>query len=282
MDTNSRNSKSKNLPATSDASGDMGDIGFIPAAMVYVAMPHSDQVGQGVFKRTNGLATFSIVTDPEIGLPYGKIPRIITAYLSSEAKKRGSKTIEIGESQSQFMRLLGMKNTGGANGTIARLHDQAKRLFSATIQIITDTEEYTQGKHLIISDSYKLWKPQGKDVKWRGEIELTDKFFTECVERAVPISMKTIMTLRSPLTIDLYIWMTYRYNGLSSPACIPWKALQQQLGSSYAMTGQGAYDFRKFIRQHMAEISEFYPAANYVLDENGVILKPSKTHIKML
>lgn len=268
------------LQALSDDE-DTSAVGFIATSMVSVSLPHSAQPDVAVFKRKNGQCAVTIMNDPEIGLPYGKIPRIISAFLSSEAKRTGARVLSIGDNQSEFMHMLGMGVTGGQNGTIARLHDQAKRLFTSAISITQDDGSLFKWNKLSLADEgYLLWDPHAKEgQQWRGEIVLSEKFHKECVEHAVPVSMSTIHELRSPLAIDLYVWMTYRYNTITRPTTISWKQLQAQFAVGYPQTQQGMLDFKKNFRQQIAAVSQRYTWAKYRLDERGMTLLPSKPHV---
>ena len=107
-------------------SKETGDLGFLATAMIYASLPHSEVEG-AVFKRRNGAHTLTILNDPEIGLPYGKVPRIITAFLCTEAKRyaetRG-REIHLGHSQAEFMEKLGLRSTGGERGECRRARRQ--------------------------------------------------------------------------------------------------------------------------------------------------------------
>jgi len=266
------------------------DIGFIPSAMAYVAMPHSEQKGVAVFKRTNGRSTFSILNDPDIGLPFGKIPRLMVAFICSRAKKTGERVIDIGSNQSQFMRMLGMGNSGGSNGAIHRVRDQAHRLFMSNITITSnftdesgDAEGFSWNKLSITDEGMSLWNPHAPQrEKWVGQITLTEKFFKECIEHAIPVSMQTLHDLRSPLAMDVYVWMTYRYNTLERLTNISWRQMQMQIGSGYPQTTRGSLDFKQNFKKQIAAVSELYPSAKFKINDNGILLIPSPTHIAML
>jgi hypothetical protein len=67
--------------------------------------------------------TLSLLASPKIGLPYGSIPRLLLAWVTTEAVKTKSRELELGDSMSAFMAELGLKPTGGANGSITRLKE---------------------------------------------------------------------------------------------------------------------------------------------------------------
>ena len=56
-----------------------GQLGFMARALTQTTLPHSKMVGTE-FERSNGIYTLSIHVPRKIGvLPYGAIPRILTA-----------------------------------------------------------------------------------------------------------------------------------------------------------------------------------------------------------
>ena len=46
-------------------------------------------------------------------LPYGNLPRLLMAWLSTEAVRTQSREISLGDSLAEFMRALGIYNSGG-------------------------------------------------------------------------------------------------------------------------------------------------------------------------
>ena len=49
-------------------------------------------------------------------------------------------------------------------------------------------------------------------------IELGEKFFNEILACPVPLDMNVLKAMkRSPLGLDLYLWLTYRLFGLAEP-----------------------------------------------------------------
>ena len=48
-------------------------------------------------------------------------------------------------------------------------------------------------------------------VLFESKIELGEKFFQEIIRNPVPLDMNILKALkRSPLGLDLYLWLTYR------------------------------------------------------------------------
>lgn len=255
--------------------------GFLATAMIYASLPHSKIEGT-VFKRKSGKLNLTIMNDPEIGLPYGKVPRIITAFLCTEAKLKNSPEIELGKSLSEFAKKLGMGVSGGERGGITRLKDQAHRLFTSHISLVGKADDQFQWRNVNIAESgMLLWNPlePGQESQWSSKLTLGDKFFEECIQHSVPIDMRILHKLRSPLAIDIYIWLTYRYNSIDKPTRISWEQLMWQFGSNYAGTEQGLKNFITNFNIQLRAVKAAYPEANYTVDRHTLSLLPSRPHI---
>lgn len=260
---------------------DNNQLGFIATAMIYASLPHSD-IGGAVFKRKNNDIALTILNDPDIGLPYGKIPRIITAFLCTEAKRKQDPVIDLGRSQAAFAKKLGLGTGGGERGGITALKEQAKRLFTSHITLTGTPKSQFHWRNLNITDSgMLLWNPHDLHEKapWESQLTLSKPFFDECIAHSVPIDMRVLNKLRSPLAIDIYIWMTYRYNSISHPTPISWRQLKWQLGSNYADDEQGLKNFVTNFKTQLRNVVSVYREAKFSMDQHKLTLLPSKPHI---
>ena len=66
--------------------------------------------------------------------------------------------------------------------------------------------------HSVIADRAEFWwntkRPDAPSL-WDSRIELGEKFFQEIIAHPIPIDLHTIKALkRSPLGLDLYLWIT--------------------------------------------------------------------------
>ena len=72
-------------------------------------------------------------------------------------------------------------------------------------------------------------KPESKPRE--SKIELGEDFFTEIIRCPIPIDLNTLRAMkRSPLGLDLYLWLTYRTFGLKRPLRLTWPLLYRQFG----------------------------------------------------
>ena len=269
---------SEALAIEAEAARDAGAIGFVCRALTQATLPHRKVEGSH-FERRNGNFTLTLLAPPKVGLPYGTVPRLLLCWLTSEAVRTQQREVELGESMSSFMGELGLVPTGGRWGSIARLKDQTRRLFSSTVNALYEDGNETAILNQTIADKASLWwDPKSPDqaALWRSTVTLGEQFYREVIEHPIPIDLRAIRALkRSPMALDAYCWMTYRASYAKKPATIPWQALAAQFGSDYGRLR----DFRAAFIAEMRKVATVYPAAQFEVTDVGLIIRPSLTHI---
>lgn len=267
------------------AAREAGTIGFMTSIWACASMPHAAVEGH-MFKRSNGVTTLKIVSDPDYGLPYGRLPRIMMAWICTEAKKTSSRQLLLGRSQTEFMAKLGMTATGGKNGSIPRFKEQATRLLHSMISLTSDRgNEHRFSNMLIAKRGMLLWDPRQPDQPslWDSTLTLDQDFYAEIEQSSVPIDMRVINALRSPLAIDIYLWLTWRLREIKGgQTVIPWQGLKLQFGSNYEDSNQGLLNFKSEFQKKLRDVRRFYPAAKVFPMQNGLKLMESPPHIPML
>ena len=241
-------------------------------------LPHRAVAGNE-FERRNGNFTLTLQAPSKIGLPYGSIPRLLLAWVTTEAVKTKSRELELGNSLSGFMAELDMMPTGGRWGSITRLKDQSRRLFSSSITAVYENGPGFAVINQAVADKAQFWwdnKHPEQAGLWKSTVTLSENFFNEVIDRPVPIDMRAIRALKkSPMALDIYTWLTYRASYLKRPTVIPWSSLALQFGSNYA-------ELRNFKTAFMAELKKVvlvYGQVQVEATEHGLIVKPSLTHI---
>lgn len=259
-----------------------GALGYMARALVQATMPHK-QIAGNEFTRKNGAFTLSILAPSKVGLPYGTIPRLIIAWLTTEAVLTKSRNLCLGHTLSSFMLDLGLVPTGGRWGSITRLREQTKRLFTSSISCFYETQTNESERGFRVADSHDLWwapKSPNQGTLFESTVTLSEAFFNEIVNFPIPIDLRALKALkRSPLAIDIYCWLTYRISYLKKNASIPWEALQLQFGSDYAQTAQGTRDFKRAFIRELRKVTTVYKDTALETDSRSLILKPSKSHI---
>lgn len=267
-----------------------GALGYMARTLAQATLPHTDpKLPAGMlYSRDTGRLTLSVApTSRRHGIPYGSIPRVILAWICSEAVKTKERTLSLGHSQSEFLERLSLHNNGR---DIARFRDQALRLFKSVISVeYTDDSDGDLSARLLISEaSHVFWHPKASEQRgfWESSLELSEGFFREVMAAPVPIDMRVFHALsKSPLAMDIYTWLTYRMfilrrSGRPS-AFVPWAGLKAQFGAGYPNTDQGFRDFKKGFRLRLKEVLLFYPAAQAHIQETtvGLNLTPCELHI---
>lgn len=255
-----------------------GALGFMARAMVQATLPHRAVAGNE-FERRNGSFTLTLQAPSKIGLPYGSVPRLLLAWVTTEAVKTKSRELELGDSMSAFMAELGMTPTGGANGSITRLKNQTRRLFAATVTASYEDDKQIADMGYRLADRSVLWwhsKDPEQAGLWKSSVTLSEHFFNEVVDRPVPIDMRAIKALKqSPMALDIYTWLTFRVSYLKRPAVIPWASLAMQFGSNYAQLRQ----FKAAFLDELKKVVLVYGKVQVEASELGLTVKPSLTHI---
>lgn len=257
---------------------DAGALGFMARAMVQATMPHKKPAGNE-HERQNGNYTLTMLAPSKVGLPYGTIPRLLLAWISTEAVRTQDRTLTLGDSLSQFMRELDLVPTGGRWGTITRLRSQMERLFSCAISCTYSGPEGWALKNISITSEVSLWwEPKEPDqvALWQSTLRLTEEFFKEVTTHPVPIDMRALKALKkSPLALDVYFWLTYRMSYLKADTVIPWNKLAAQFGADYKRDR----DFKDSFTRALRKVLTVYQGVQVDSTQDGLQLKPSRTHI---
>jgi hypothetical protein len=273
-----------------------GMAGFLGRALVQATLPYREpDVELPVWGRSAGDTSLIIkpghYLDPEtnkfksMGYPYGTIPRLLLAWLSTEAVRTKDKRVVLGESLGEFMNAIGMTaHTGGKNGSITRLREMMKRLFASDMAIVRGgaaNGDFAQSKFSVADETCLWWDAQKPEQAglWQSSVTLSDKFFGEIVANPVPVDLRALRALRqSPMAIDLYCWLTYRNFSLRAPTTVPWEALKLQFGSG----AEAEKKFRETVKRALQQVVEVYPAASVTPTKAGLFLEPSRTSVPRL
>jgi hypothetical protein len=270
------------LDIEAQAAQEAGALGFMARALVQATMPHK-AVAASEFERTNGAFTMTMVAPSKVGLPYGSIPRLIIGFLTTEAVRTRDRHIVLGSSLSRFMAEIGLAPTGGRWGSIPRLKDQMTRLVSCSISCT-----YTAGtgigvRNITIADEANLWwepRQPDQDTLWESTVILSERFFKEITDNPVPIDLRALTALkRSPMALDVYLWLTYRMSYVKGRTAIPWGALQLQFGADYPATAQGRRNFKKAFLHALAKVRLVYPSLRLDDTAAALVLLPSTPHV---
>ena len=215
------------------------DRGFMARMMVLCSLPRTNPGNQHQYKRKNGPFELVMIAGADNKLPFGNFPRLLMAWVSTEAVRTQSRLLVLGSSLSDFMRTLGIyHNSGGRGGVQTRLRNQMDRLFNAHVSLIYKDERGKATVNTVIARRSEFWwnpKRPDESTLWESKIELSEDFFNEIIRHPVPLDMNTLTALkRSSLGLDLYLWLVYRIFTLKSPQRLTWRQLYRQFGADPA------------------------------------------------
>ena len=260
------------------------DLGFMARLLALCSLPRSNPGNRLQYERVNGPYKLYMIADGGNKLPYGTRPRLLLAWVCTEAVRTQSRELILGDSLSEFMRKVGIYSTSGDKHT--RLRNQMRRLFGCTVELIYQDEHSERSIASRIADRTEFWwNPKRPDDRtlWESKIELGEKFFHEVITNPVPIDLNTMRAMkRSPLGLDLYLWLTYRTFGLKRPLRLTWSLLYQQFGADPAKSNDKftVRNFRADCLRELKQIKAAWPDLHYQTVKGGLVLSPSPPRIQ--
>ena len=264
-------------------------LGFMARVLIQATLPHSRPTSHE-FERINGRFSLHMHAPPSVGLPYGSYPRLVLAWIATQAVRTRSRQLNLGPGLSAFMRQLGLTPVTGRRGTKLRLADHLHRLFSTTVRWTRSLDlepesnaqprtSHVAGSGYALAHRHELWwSPRDPDQQplWSSTVTLGSDFFDEILRHPVPVDLRALNALRSsPLALDIYAWLTYRLSYLRRECLIPWPALQAQFGADYGRPR----DFRRRFLASLSRVLHLYPRARCTRKPAGLLIQPSPPHV---
>lgn len=254
-------------------------VGFMCRALTIATMPHKKPTGPFYVRRNGGFTLTMSQTRDDIGLPYGTKPRLLMSWLATEAVRTRERTLVLGNSLSGFMREIGLTASTGKRGQATGFRDQTRKLFSCAISAHYENKVGSTSRRYTLTDADNLWwdtKRPDQINLWTSSVTLSERFYNELIAHPVPLDLRALRALsRSPMALDIYIWLTYRLSYLYKPTLVRWEALHAQFGADYTRVR----DFkRKFITQ-LTKVLTVYQSAKAYETPLGLRLSPSRSHV---
>ena len=262
------------------------DIGFMGRLIALCSLPRTNPGDRTQYKRVNGPITLYMLAGGETKLPYGNIPRLLLAWVCTEAVRTQSPHLVMGRSLAEFMRKLGMEDdSGGVRGDRTRLRNQMKRLFLCVISLTYKGE--TGGATLnapIAREFNYMWSARDPNAPslWNSKIELGADFFKEIIRRPVPLDMNILREMkRSPLGLDLYFWLVYKTFTLKTPQRFEWRHLYRQFGVDPARSTDSniVNAFRTDCLRELTKLKAAWPDLRYRPVKGRLVIEPSRPRI---
>ena len=265
------------------------DLGFMARLLTLCSLPRTNPGNRLQYKRVNGPFTLIMTASGNHKLPFGNLPRLLLAWLSAEAVRTQRRDIVLGKSLAGFMRKLGMEDRSGSpRGDRTRLRNQMKRLFGCSVSMIYEDKHGEARVSSMVTDRAAFWWNERKPdepVLFDSKIRLGEDFFNEIINHPVPLDMNTLKALkRSPLGLDLYLWLTYRIFGLRAPLRLSWQQVYSQFGAHPAKASNNVtvQNFRRKVLRELIKIKLAWTGLHYSTAPGVLILHPSTPTIAPL
>jgi hypothetical protein len=254
---------------------DNAEMGFMTRLLTLCSLPRTDPGTRLQYKRENGPYKLVMIAGGDNSLPFGTLPRLLLAWLCTEAVRTQERELQLGHSLAEFMRALGMNSdSGGVTGNRTRLRSQIDRLFSSTIELTYSVPGYKKGISSLIADERELWWDYAKpaqDTLWQSRVRLGERLFNEIIENPVPLDMRILKAMRrSSLGLDLYMWLSYKtfslLNGKGPKVQrLSWHQVYAQFGkdSSKADDPETVKDFRREVLRELRKLRLCWPSLDY-------------------
>lgn len=268
--------------ATEPPSGE--DMAFTHAVLCQVGLPRSKVAGER-FMRQSGAAWVNVQAgflDEGSGpvlqpVPYGVMPRLALAWVSTYAKRHKTREVPIGDSASAFLRLLGKPTAGGKRGAFSTLRTQMHALAACRLQLGYMGRTYND----LPVERFDAWivdKDKGSHQKalWPGVMLLSESYYAELLANGVPLDNRALLALgESALALDVYCWLAHRLHRIQGrSAILRWNSLRDQFAQEYQGKDPGKDFKRRFLPALQAALA-VYPQAKVKRVKTGVMLLPS-------
>lgn len=263
-------------------SGD--DMTFTHAVFCQVGLPRA-KVLEREFVRKSGSVWLSVqagLLDEGNGpvvqpIPYGAMPRLALAWVSTYAKRHKTREIPIGDSAAEFLRLVGMDSQGNRYATLRK---QMHALAACRLQLGYKGRTFN-GQPVEQFDAWLAARDSRQRSLWPGVMLLSESYFQELTEKGVPLDNRALMALKgSALALDVYAWLAYRLHQIQGRApIVPWLRLREQFGQEYKGKDPDK-DFKKKFLTALHAVMAVYPKARVKRVKGGLLLMASPPPIR--
>ncbi|MGV1046871.1 replication protein RepA [Limnohabitans sp.] len=205
-------------------------------------------------------------------IPYGAMPRLALAWVSSYAKRYNTREIPIGDSAADFLRLMGYDRQGGRYST---LRPQMHALAACRLQLGFKGRTFN-GQPVEQFDAWVADGKAGQRSLWPGVMKLSEGYFNSLMESAVPLDNRALHALKgSALALDVYAWLAHRLHRIEGrPVILHWKSIREQFAQEYK--GQDPdKDFKKQFLPILRNVQVVYPQAKVKQVTGGLMLMAS-------
>jgi Plasmid encoded RepA protein len=213
------------------------------------------------------------------GVPFGARARMILLYLQTMAVRTGSREVELGRSMRGWLERMGIAYGGE---TAKALREQASRISACSLKFFWEgDQEHGWAAARIVNSGLRFhaMDAEGQTSLWEDRVVLDEVFYQALRDHPVPLQEAAIRELRDrSMSLDLYVWLAWRLHTLTKPTPISWVAIHGQFGAGF----QAIRHFRPRFLDALSAAVAAYPEARVSLDDNGIVLHPSRPPIARL
>jgi len=270
------------------------EIAYLHAILCQVGLPRGPKAVAGlqVFERMCGGAALRVTAGAlwdgqqlvQQPIPYGANPRLVLAWLNTQAVRSRSPIIPVGDSAAEFLRMLGKESTGGKNGSLTSFKKQIQALAAChmTLGFNAAGRAYTYNGQPV--KQFEAWiQPRDEHQRplWPGVVTFSDDYYKSLIEHAVPQDVRAMYALKgSALAMDIYAMLAERLHRISGrPITLHWKSLREQFGQEYIGI-EADKDFKKAFLPALKKVLAVYPKAKVEQVTGGLLLFPSPPPIQ--
>lgn len=263
--------------AASPPSGE--DMAFTHAVLCQVGLPRAKVEGRE-FMRQSGQAWVNVqagyldegkgpVLQP---IPYGVMPRLALAWVSTFAMRHGTREIPIGDSAADFLRNMLGADTERQGARYTTLRKQMHALAACRLQLGFKGRTFN-GQPIEQFDAWVSNKDDGRRPLWPGVMTLSDHYFRSLIDSAVPLDNRALVGLKgSALALDVYAWLAHRLHRIEGKGvALHWAALREQFAQEYQGKDPDK-DFKKKFLPALTKVLAVYPQAKVKPVTGGVLL----------
>lgn len=228
------------------------------------------------YTRRNGRFSLSIVAHPQFGLPFGQ-DRLIPIWVATLALRQKGRTVRFSY-LTEFLDYFDLPRTGFYYNRTA---EAFQRVFGATIFFGTEERQnervFLDWARFHFFDQIRLWYSRhgvpelATDCEFQNAITLSDAFFTEIQNHAIPIERRVVAALsNAPGVLDFYTWLVWKcWAARGRTIRIPlfgFHGLAQQLGTARYARDRS---FREKINSWLKQVRVWWPPCPARISPDG-------------
>ena len=265
------------------------NIGFLPIATVQCFFPQKRlPKDQRLWQVSHGNATLAVNAGAianrddrnvlhETNVPYGRLARLLFAYVIGQAVKTRSPTVDMGSSLRKFMSRLQIAIDGRAG---KKLTEAVEDLAAASFILAGwgDGTVHTQYARVVDEISFWIEPDESQRTFWTPEIVLSDRFHAQVQEHRMPVDMDHLARLmRSPRRMDLYTWLSYRTGVITRRRSV--KISLRDLQPLFGPDITESWKFKQVLKRDLKALAQVWPRFNVDIQGDKMVLRWSESPV---